>query len=133
MVSPDFHKTNTKNKKKLYLHYSFEYHRDSLLRNGLFPAGVINKEGSFGTRDVYPTGWQAKWFLALSGEPRDAIYIVFPRYGFAPTSEGRVPRDPISGMGGRGYQYIFGNGSGGFGTVFGPIPLEAGERLPWMN
>lgn len=116
----------------LYMHYSFEYHKESLLDNGLFDATQLPPFGSYATRKVYPTGWHAKWFLALDGLPRDSIYIVMPRYGYGPTSQGPVPSNPINGMGGQGYQYIFGRGSGGPGTVFGPIPLPVGLRQPWM-
>ena len=92
---------------------------------GLAPAGVYNPEGSFATRAVYPTGWMAKMFLAQDGPPRNAIYIVMPKHGFGPTREGPV-REKY-GMPGGGYEYIFGKGSGGPGTVFPPIPLPEGN------
>jgi len=122
-------------RKEIYLHYSYKRHAVSLVATGLWDATLNPPEGSYGTRDIYLTGWWAKWFLALLGEPRTAVYIVWPKEGFEPTSEGVVPEkyDPVYGLlDGGGYQYIFRDGSGGFGTVFGPIPIPKGspEGLP---
>lgn len=78
-------KLNRRNRKKLYLHYSFTYQWGNLIV-GLAPAGVYNPGGSFATRDVYITGWYAKWFLALPHRnPPNSIYIVMPKYGYGPT------------------------------------------------
>lgn len=62
----------------------------------------------------------------------DAVYLVFPREGFGPTYEGTVePKPDLAGvwMEGGGYEYRFGWGSGGPGTVFGPIPIPQGKPL----
>ena len=76
-------------------------------------------------------GWEAKWYLALKQTtPPNGIYLVLPRYGFGPTGHRQVVKKrDYSGklMGGGGYEYIFGRGSGGAGTVFGPIPLKQGS------
>ena len=118
-------KLRRRNRKKLYLHYSFQEQWGNLMI-GLAPAGVYNSEGSFATRDVYPTGWIAKMFLAQDGPPRNAIYIVMPKHGFGPTLHRKVTEK--YGMPGGGYEYIFGKGSGGPGTVFPPIPIPEGEN-----
>ena len=116
----------------LYMHYSFKYHQASLMEYGLFDATQSPPDGSYATRTVYPTGWYANWFLALDPSVgiRDSIYFVMPRHGYGPTSQGIVPEN--HGMGGGGYQYIFGRGSGGRGTVIGPVPLPIGQRQGWM-
>lgn len=128
-------RTRSKEKRLLYLHYSFDKNKGSLLPNGLFPAGVINPEGSFATRQVYPTGWMAKWSLALPNVlPPDAVYLVYPKEGYDPTSEGPVPSKLDDGgmwMGGGGYQYVFRWGSGGAGTVIGPKNLPEGDFGDW--
>ncbi len=117
-------------RKKLYLHYSFgdPETMESLL-GGLAPAGVYNPEGSYATRDVYLTGWEANNKLAMppdKRDPRNSIYFVIPRYGYGPTDSRRVVGR--HGWEGRGYEYIFGSGSGGPGTVAGPIPIPVGTR-----
>ena len=126
-------KSRSRRKKKLYLHYSFDYHADSLLMNGLFNINQLPPHGSFATRDIYLTGWHAKWFLALPHRyPPNSAYIVLPKRGFGPTSEARVPGDrDILGrwMNGQGYQYTFRWGSGGKGTVFGPIEIPVGQFI----
>ena len=103
----------------IFLHYSFLAYAGSLLLRGLLP-------GRWATLDPYPTGWMAKWFLALPGPPRNAVYIVWPRKGFGPTYGGIVP--PMWGMPGGGTQLFFAFGSGGKGTIIGPIPLPKGRR-----
>ncbi len=115
----------------LYLHYGYEKDMVSLL-GGLWPISPRNPEGSFATRTVYPTGWHAKWFLAIKWkEPPDSVYI--PKPGFGPTRgpEPVIEKPDETGrlMGGNGWQYIFGKGSGGPGTVFGPIPIPKGEFI----
>ncbi len=123
-----------RNKKKLYLHYSSKEHSTSLLMNGLFDSFRLPPDGSFATRTVYSTGWAAKYKLALKHKnPPDSIYVVLPRYRYGPTRgpENVLPAIDKQGlyMGGGGIQYIFGLGSGGSGTVFGPIPLPEGQYI----
>ena len=112
------------NKKKLYLHYSFKKYTMFLL------GGM--KWRSYGTRDVYPTGWLAKWRLALRHvEPPDSVFIVYPRLPASLGITGPTTVLPKYGMGGGGNQYRFWLGSGGAGTVAGPIPLLKGEFGEW--
>ena len=119
---------------EVYLHYSYMIHKDSLLENGLI---WINNSPPHATRDVYATGWQAKMKLAIKHvEPPDAVYFVVPKPGFGPTvGPQEVPEaldnhTPARRMPGGGTEYIFGNpaGSGGKGTVFGPVPIPAGTN-----
>lgn len=71
--------------KSLYLHYSFEDQAKSLL-GGLW-------SNSFATKEVYPTGWDAKRALALPQRAiQDAIYVVWPRPLYEPTGPTRVQR-----------------------------------------
>ena len=127
-------KARTRNQQKelLYLHYSYENERSSLLQ-GLYP-------GSYATRDVYATGWQAKWNLSLpgtnhNGEPPDSVYFVFPQPRYGPTTGPTVitSKKDVLGriMAGGGQQYIFGNGSGGYGTVSGPLRIAIGSYGNW--
>ncbi len=118
-------------RKEVYLHYSYKRHAISLLGRGLRDAVQNPPYGSFATRNIYLTGWTAKYRLAiLHVNPPTAVYIVWPKAGFEPTNESEV--SPVLDYAGRymeggGYQYMFGNGSGGFGTVFGPILIPKGK------
>lgn len=120
-------------RKGIYLHYSYKRHAISLLGRGLRDAIQSPPEGSYGTRGIYLTGWTAKYRLALKHiNPPTAVYIVWPKAGFEPTNESEV--SPVLDYAGRymeggGYQYMFGNGSGGFGTVFGPILIPKGKYV----
>jgi RHS repeat-associated protein len=99
-----------------YLHYSFKMYAASLVSTGLWPV-------SWATRDIYPTGKMAEERLSLprSVKHRDAVYIVWPQIGFSPT--GPTKALPLHGHMGGGNEYFFAKGSGGPGTVFGPIPI----------
>jgi hypothetical protein len=69
----------------------------------------------------------AKTYLALPHPiPPNAVFVVWPKKGFGPTSHGPVL--PKYGMPGGGYEYIFGFGSGGIGSVYGPIPIPEGSK-----
>ncbi|MBN2019082.1 MAG: hypothetical protein JW749_02520 [Sedimentisphaerales bacterium] len=128
-------RTRSRQTELLYLHYSYEDQRNSLLQ-GLYP-------GSYGTRQVYPTGWTAKWFLALpgsfhNGNPPNSVYFVYPRTGFSPYGPTGVKGDwdaatPRRWMGGGGKQFQFISGSGGIGTVSGPLRIPIGEYKDWTN
>jgi RHS repeat-associated protein len=107
----------------LYLHYSQSANSSSLLQ-GLRPS-------SWATRTVYYTGWQAKASLALPhSNPPNAAYIVRPKQTFEPAGP-----NPVAGMldvegrwmPGGGQEWKFVNGSGGPGSVFGPIPIPQGK------
>jgi hypothetical protein len=85
-------------------------------------------DGPFATRDVYPSGDLAKEFLALPRpEPPDAVYLVQPLRGFEPVGPTPVAaKEDLAGklMKGTGNEYRFGAaGSGGPGTVVGPVPI----------
>ncbi|HEV2804512.1 MAG TPA: RHS repeat-associated core domain-containing protein [Chthoniobacterales bacterium] len=114
-----------KRENQIYLHYSFGMHAGSLVGTGLW-------SDSFGTKTVYPTGWAAKLALALPNPyPPDAMYIVWPRKGFLPS--GPTPVDPKVDAAGRlmpggGQEWHFALGSGGPGTVFGPMIIPTGEN-----
>lgn len=118
---------------ELYLHYSYRQPvtAASLVLTGLWPTSPIHPEGSFATRDIYLTGWMAKDRLALRHiNPPDAAYLVWPKRGYEPTAQGPVtPKVDYAGklMNGGGYQFVFGKGSGGFLTVFGPVPIKRGN------
>lgn len=116
--------------RRLYLRYGFmtdiQHYGD---------AGL--KAPSWVTRTVYPTGWHAKWYLALFVRgPRDAMYIVLPHGNttiFGPNNvRGRwdtyVPDLYLPGRGlmGQGQEWYIPNGTGP-GTVFGPIPIPEGK------
>ncbi len=128
-------KTRGKGPKNLYLHYSYKSEKPSLL-SGLLP-------NSYATRTFYPTGWTAKWRLALPGQfhqgrPPDSVYIICPKKGFTPTGPTKVVPNwdfatPRRLMEGGGWQYIFVQGSGGRGSVFGPMPIPIGEYGDWVN
>lgn len=124
-------------RKEVYLHYSYKKLKVafSLDIRGLLPISPKRPEGSFATKTPYPTGWTAKYRLAiLHVNPPDAVYLVWPKEGFEPTGE-RTATAKLDYahrlMGGGGYEYIFGKGSGGFGTVFGPIPIPKGQFGEW--
>ncbi len=108
---------------QIYLHYSFGEYKESLIGTGLWP-------GSFATKTVYPTGWAAKMALALPNPaPPDALYIVWPKIdfaGFGPTTVREAPDRAGRLMPGGGQQWYFIAGSGGPGSVFGPITVEPG-------
>jgi RHS repeat-associated protein len=128
------HRVDTlrRRKIKLYLHYSFTRFAGSLIANGLF-----RDRETFVTRNVYPTGWRAHWFLALpSPDIQDAVYIVKPNLGYEPTGPTKVPPGydravPPRYLAGGGDQWIFNRGSGGLGSVFGPIPMPTGTPPPF--
>jgi hypothetical protein len=79
------------------------------------------------TDTVYPTGWDAHNFLAIKSENiQNAVYIVVPEPGFGPgpwsyaEPETDLANRPLSGGGPQAQLPL---GSGGPGTVFGPIPI----------
>jgi len=122
-------KSRSRRKKKLYAHYSKKdmVTATSLILHGLWGADKLPPHGSFANPfpHIHFTGWDARWFNAMTYTP-DGLYIVMPREGYGPTLGPRkVERN--HGMGGRGTEVAFGKGSGGFGTVFGPIPIPEGE------
>jgi hypothetical protein len=107
-----------KREKQIYLHYRFDSQKVSLVGTGLWPA-------SYATKTMYSTGWEAKLALALPNpNPPDAVYIVWPRTGFLPSGptkvESKVDRAGML-MPGGGEEWYFMLGSGGPGTVFGPM------------
>jgi RHS repeat-associated protein len=108
---------------QIYLHYSFGEYKESLVGLGLLPS-------SFATKTIYPTGWAAKMTLALPNPtPPDAVYIVWPKIdfaGFGPTTVKEAPDRAGRLMPGGGQQWYFIAGSGGPGTVFGPMIIEPG-------
>lgn len=106
----------------VYLHYSFISYAPLLVLGGLWP-------GSWATTDIYVSGWLANQFLSLTGPLRTSVYLVWPKKGFGPTYGGIVPPIPWLDLIGGGTQVNFGFGSGGFGTVFGPIPIPKGTSL----
>jgi hypothetical protein len=122
-------------RRHLYLHYSFRDAATDLLAEGLF-----NYKPSWVTRTAYPTGWTAHSTLALpSYEIQDAVYIVMPRPGFNPVGPSDIPSPPPKPkdkdeanrpLAGGGQEWRFSNGSGGPGTVFGPIRLQVGPHPP---
>ena len=122
------HRNRMINKKKLYLHYSF---RDIA---HIFQTGTGLKVPSWATRTVYPTGWHAKYYLALyTRGPRNAIYIVLPQsqdmVHYGRVAGGRTDQYPPTAgtwLKGGGQQWYFPNGTSP-GTVFGPIPIPKGS------
>ncbi|MHC4743572.1 MAG: RHS repeat-associated core domain-containing protein [Planctomycetota bacterium] len=113
----------------VYIHYGFKNTAD------IFATGVGLKAGSWCTKQVYPTGWHAKYYCAqLWGPPRNAIYIIIAHgnttiYGPTPV-RGRWDNYSgkwLAGRGifGQGMEWYFPNGTGP-GTVFGPIPIKEG-------
>jgi YD repeat-containing protein len=115
--------TEEKLGRHLYLHYSFESQAVSLT--------VGMRPGSYVTTDIYPTGWDAHNYLSLpSTNIQDAEYIVLPNSGFDPTYIGEVKAaqdDAGRLLEGGGDEYILPKGSGGAGTVFGPVLLPPGN------
>jgi YD repeat-containing protein len=126
----------------IYQHYSFVSSAASFA-NGMWPNPTFVPPGanvqlrSYGTQDVYATGWQAHWYLALGSDKiQNAEYIVMPKKGYEP-----IGPSPVAGgvdaagnlLGGGGSEYLFWNGSGGAGTVFGPIPLPVGQSPAMQN
>jgi RHS repeat-associated protein len=119
----------------IYMHYSFVKDAASFA-NGLWKNPIFAPPGgpvplrSYGTQDVYATGWQAHSSLALpSREIQDAEYIVMPKKGCEPIGPSVVaPGGDAAGrsLPGLGNEFIFWNGSGGAGTVFGPVPIPLG-------
>jgi hypothetical protein len=109
--------------KPLYLHYGRSENAASLLPGLWTP--------SWATRTVYYTGWQAKLSLALPHvEPPNAAYILRPKGGFQPVGPNLIPGgldDALRPMPGGGQEWKFINGSGGPGSVFGPIPVPEGR------
>ena len=107
-----------------YLHYS-RTSVASRLAKGLQPR-------SYGTRDVYLSGWAAKVRLALPHEdPPNAVYVVVPREGYTPLGPAEVMGIyDVKGrwMEGKGTEYWFMFGSGGPGTVeVVPFPIPEGD------
>jgi len=114
-------------KPRLYLTYSFQKYALGMVGLGL-------RAPSWATRTAFPTGWEAKKRLGMYREgPRDAVYIVWPRTGvgiYGPnTVRGRWDEftTPPIWLPGGADEYFFEFGSGGPGTVFGPIPLPPGS------
>jgi YD repeat-containing protein len=123
-------KTTNKSRRKMYLHYGFIQFAIPMLLNGLF-----DDRPQFVTKTVYPFGWWAKWYMALPQvEIQDAIYIIRPKRGYNPTGPTIV--QPIVDFAGRplpgtGLEWKFTLGTGGKGTVFGPIPIPQGHPPVW--
>jgi hypothetical protein len=123
----------------LCLHYSFKKYAP-FFASGLRGAtqfvtdGMSPSEGSYATEDVYSNGWDAHWYLALpSYDIQDAAYIVMPKKGFDPIGPSVVTRMRDAAgrnLDGGGHEYLFYNGSGGPGTVFGPIPMPISAANP---
>jgi len=115
--------------KKLYAHYSRKDKTTavSLVFYGLWDATKLPPDGSFANPfpHIYLTGWDARWYNSMSYTP-GAMYVVLPKRGFGPTLGPRLVA-PDHGMRGEGIEVAFGRGSGGPGTVFGPIPIPAGQ------
>ncbi len=121
-------RTRFNTKKSIYLHYSF--------KNIAHLFGELSglKAPSWCTKTVYPTGWHAKYYLALfKGGPRNAIYIVLPYdhnkcyYGkTAKPKQDTYPPNFGNWLRGGGQQWHFPFGTDP-GTVFGPIPIPEGS------
>ena len=119
----------------IYLTYSFVQHAASFA-GGMWANDTFVIPGekaeltSFGTTDTYATGWDVHWHLALpSADIQDAEYIILPKEGFEPIGPSVVlPKvdNAKRFLPGGGSESIFWKGSGGPGTVFGPIPIPIG-------
>ena len=113
----------------IYLHYSFLRFADSFRKRGLVPFGGP----AFATWSLYSTGWSAKKGLALFRDgPRNALYLVWPKKGFRGVGPSIVRPEidtyiPGVVLPGGGTEFRFTRGSGGPGTVFGPIPWPTGS------
>jgi RHS repeat-associated protein len=114
-----------KSERNIFLHYSFDFNAIYYLGYGL--VGSVF-DPAYVTKDVYSTGWKAHCALALpSSDIQDAVYVVKPKDGFRATGPTTVSAG-IDGAGrplpGGGVEWRLFQGSGGTGTVFGPINLE---------
>ena len=109
-------------KQEVYWHYGFA-EEAYLFEGGMLP-------GSYVTTDIYPTGWHAKWFLALYRRgPRNAVYIVLPDTDLIGPSPviGRLDTYiPGLFLQGGGTQYRLPLGTGP-GTVVGSYPIPTGS------
>ncbi len=116
----------------IYLHYSF-VSQAANFAFGMRDATQAPPLGSYVTTDTYLTGWDAHNFLALpSSNIQDAEYIVLVKRGLPAVGPSLVPAgfdgaSPPRSLQGGGIQYTLPQGSGGPGTVFGPIPLPPGS------
>jgi hypothetical protein len=120
--------------RSLYLHYSFEYHADSLVSQGL-----LAKPYGQATKTAYTTGWSAHYALALpSRDIQDSVYIVWPKMFYEPTppwgsTVAGITDDADRVLPGLGREWTFRSGSGGPGTVFGPISIPLGDPPPGVT
>jgi hypothetical protein len=123
-----YRKRRGTNEVPLFLHYGFKE------TGSIFKTGAGLKAPSWGTKQVYPTGWHAKYYLSLYNEgPRNSIYIVLPGSydtfyygGTARPKQDSYPPNVGNWLRGGGQQWFFPQGTSP-GTVIGPIPLPEGN------
>ena len=122
--------TRTKTRKKeVFLHYGFKETAPIFSIKGM---GL--KAPSWCTKDIYPTGWHAKNYLAMyTGGPRNAVYFVLPKkqdvYYYGGEARGQwdeYPPTEGTWLRGGGRQWYFPSGTSS-GTVFGPISINEGS------
>jgi RHS repeat-associated protein len=112
---------------KLYLSYSFQ-------TNALGLVGLGLRAPSWATRTAFPTGWEAKKRLGMyrGGPKRRGVHRLAAGTGVAiygpNTVRGRWDTftSPPIWLSGGADEYFFELGSGGPGTVFGPMPIPLG-------